>query len=121
MSDYATLRDAIIYLSDSRHCKQFMIDGRWSGRRSEVPDMGISKTTYVVWHVWKCYSKHLSATSFPKIGATFNDSPIGLEKWLLAAWMLVNCKNNVSSWEVIVHWFTLQRIRLATGTRPKTR
>jgi transposase-like protein len=56
-----------------------------------------------------------------KVGTIFEDSPLGLDKWLCAMWMLSNCKNGVSSCEI--HrtigvtqksaWFMLQRIRLA--------
>ncbi|HYW74039.1 MAG TPA: IS1595 family transposase [Pyrinomonadaceae bacterium] len=49
------------------------------------------------------------------------DSPIGLDKWLPAIWMIVNAKNGVSSYEIhralgITQksaWFLLHRIRLA--------
>jgi hypothetical protein len=56
-----------------------------------------------------------------KLGTIFEDSPLGLDKWLLAMWMIANCKNGVSSYEI--HraigvtqksaWFMLHRIRLA--------
>ena len=55
-----------------------------------------------------------------KVGTIFEDSPIGLDKWLTAMWMVANCKNGVSSWELHRSlgvtqksaWFMLQRIRL---------
>src|SRR5262249_44889405 len=56
-----------------------------------------------------------------KTGTIFEDSPIGLDKWLTAMWMVINCKNGVSSYEI--HralkvtqksaWFMDHRIRLA--------
>jgi len=59
-----------------------------------------------------------------KVGTIFEDSPIGLDKWLPAVWMLVNDKNGVSSYEVAralgvtqkTGWFMLHRIRLAMKT-----
>jgi transposase-like protein len=56
-----------------------------------------------------------------KVGTIFEDSPIGLDKWLVALWMLVNCKNGISSYEVARDlgitqksaWFVLHRLRLA--------
>ncbi len=61
-----------------------------------------------------------------KVGTIFEDSPIGLDKWLAAIWMIANCKNGVSSYEISreigvtqkTAWFMLHRIRLAmqTGT-----
>jgi transposase-like protein len=66
---------------------------------------------------WKCYAcrKQFSV----KVGTIFEDSPIGLDKWLTALWLLVNCKNGVSSYEVSRDlgitqksaWFVLQRLR----------
>jgi transposase-like protein len=49
------------------------------------------------------------------------DSPIGLDKWLCAFWLLANAKNGISSYELhrslgITQksaWFVLHRIRLA--------
>src|SRR5207245_1462226 len=56
-----------------------------------------------------------------KVGTIFEDSPLTLDKWMTAFWMLVNCKNGVSSMEIhralgITQksaWFMLQRLRLA--------
>ena len=39
-------------------------------------------------------------SSPPKTGTIFEDSPLGLDKWLMAMWMVVNCKNGVSSYEI---------------------
>ena len=71
--------------------------------------------------VWQCKTRHLKCQFSIKVGTIFEDSPIGLDKWLTAMWMLANCKNGASSWEI--HraigvtqksaWFMLQRIRLA--------
>jgi len=48
------------------------------------------------------------------------DSPIGLDKWLTAIWLISNCKNGISSYEIhraigITQksaWFMMHRIRL---------
>jgi len=71
--------------------------------------------------VWQCKTRHPKSQFSVKVGTIFEDSPISLDKWLLAMWMLANCKNGVSSYEI--HratgisqksaWFMLQRIRLA--------
>jgi len=60
------------------------------------------------------------------VGTIFEDSPISLDKWLATIWMIANCKNGVSSYEIgreigvtqKTAWFMLHRIRLAmqTGT-----
>lgn len=54
------------------------------------------------------------------------DSPIGLDKWLMAMWQIVNCKNGISSYEVHraigvtqkTAWFLDHRIRFALGMTP---
>ena len=68
---------------------------------------------------WKC--KACKKQFSVKVGTIFEDSPISLDKWLMALWMLVNCKNGISSYEVgrdlgITQksaWFVLHRLRLA--------
>jgi transposase-like protein len=68
---------------------------------------------------WKC--KNCSKQFSVKVGTIFEDSPIPLDKWLTALWMLVNCKNGISSYEVgrdlgltqKSAWFVLHRLRLA--------
>jgi transposase-like protein len=56
-----------------------------------------------------------------KTGSVFEDSPLPLDKWLTAVWLIVNCKNGISSYEIARDlevtqksaWFMLHRIRLA--------
>jgi transposase-like protein len=77
--------------------------------------------------LWKC--KACKKQFSVKVGTIFEDSPIGLDKWLPALWMVVNCKNGVSSYEIAralgvtqkTGWFMTHRIRLAmqTGTFKK--
>jgi hypothetical protein len=70
---------------------------------------------------YKCYGKHAKAQFSLKIGTIFEDSPLGLEKWLPALWLLTNCKNGISSYELAralgitqkSAWFMLHRLRLA--------
>jgi transposase-like protein len=69
--------------------------------------------------IWKC-SKCRKQFSF-KAGTVFEDSPIGLDKWLPAVWIIANARNGVSSHELgrslgvtqKTAWFMLHRIRLA--------
>jgi hypothetical protein len=54
-----------------------------------------------------------------KVGTIFEDSPLGMDKWMTAFWMVVNCKNGVSSAEMArtlkitqkSAWFMLHRVR----------
>lgn len=56
-----------------------------------------------------------------KVGTIFEDSAIPLDKWLCAMWMIANCKNGVSSYEIAsalevtqkTAWFMMHRIRYA--------
>src|SRR5580692_6512118 len=99
-----------------------MIELRWPGGKVTCPTCGAEKLTWLPKaRVWKCYAGHARPTFSLKTGTIFEDSPIPLEKWLCAAWLLINCKNGVSSYEI--HralgvtqksaWFMLHRIRLA--------
>src|ERR1017187_767443 len=117
-----TLRDAIIWFSVFEHCRQFMIELRWSDTKVKCPRCGSENILYVAKErVWKCYAKHDHAKFSLKTGTIFEDSPIALEKWLPAAWLLINCKNGISSYELSrglkvtqkTAWFMLHRIRLA--------
>jgi transposase-like protein len=126
MSDHATLRDAIIYFADFEHCRQFMIELRWADGKVKCPTCGAEKVTYLAKRrVWKCYTGHTSPTFSLKTGTIFEDSPIALEKWLPGVWMLLNCKNGISSYEIHrglgvtqkTAWFMLHRIRLASQNK----
>jgi transposase-like protein len=56
-----------------------------------------------------------------KVGSIFEDSPLPLDKWLVAMWLIINCKNGISSYEIArdldvrqeTAWFMLHRIRKA--------
>ena len=74
---------------------------------------------------FKCYAKHPKAQFSLKVGTMFEDSPIWLEKWLPALWLLTNCKNGISSYELAralevtqkTAWFMLSRLRLALQSK----
>jgi transposase-like protein len=126
MSEHATLRDAILYFADFEHCRQFMVELRWPDGKVKCPQCGSDKTCYLAKNrVWKCYATHPKPRFTLKTGTIFEDSPIPLEKWLPAVWMLLNCKNGVSSWELHraigvtqkTAWFMLHRIRLAMQSK----
>jgi transposase-like protein len=126
MSEHATLRDAILYFADFEHCKEFMVDLRWPDGKVKCPECGSEKVCYLAKNrVWKCYATHSKPRFTLKTGTIFEDSPIPLEKWLPAVWMLLNSKNGVSSWELHrsigvtqkTAWFMLHRIRLAMQSK----
>jgi transposase-like protein len=99
-----------------------MVNLRWPDGVVKCPHCGSDDVAYLPnAKVFKCYVKHPLQKFSLKIGTIFEDSPIALEKWLPVMWLLVNCKNGVSSWEIHralgvtqkTAWFMLQRARLA--------
>lgn len=117
-----TLLEAVKYFSVKARCNEFMIAIRWSDGKVRCPHCGGEQVTYLASvDRFKCYGKHPRAQFSLKVGTIFEDSPIGLDKWLPAVWLLVNCKNGISSYEVArdlgvtqkTAWFMMHRIRLA--------
>jgi hypothetical protein len=116
-----TLQEAIIYFSDADNCLKYMADSRWPegvfcltcGRK----DVTFLKTQ----RKWQCKSAHVRRQFTVKVGTIFEDSPLGLEKWLPAVWLICNAKNGISSYELSrdlavtqkTAWFMLHRIREA--------
>ena len=117
-----TLQAAIIYFSDAKNCNDFMVAMRWPDGQVQCPRCGSENVTYLEKaRVWKCYSKHPQAKFSLKVGTIFEDSPLGLDKWFTAMWLIANCKNGISSYELGRHlgitqkaaWHVNHRIRLA--------
>jgi transposase-like protein len=115
-----TLQQAIVHFADPDNCVHYLVDRRWPDG-IVCPTCGRSDVSYVAKRrVWQCKSRHPKCQFSPKVGTVMEDSPIGLDKWLTAMWMIANCKNGVSSWEIHrslgitqkTAWFMLHRIRL---------
>jgi transposase-like protein len=124
-----TLLEAVRYFKDPDRCREFMATIRWPDG-VKCPTCGSDKVGFLVnQNRWQCSSKHPKRQFSVKVGTIFEDSPIGLDKWLPAVWLLVNCKNGISSYEVArdlnvtqkTAWFLLHRVRKAmqTGTFEK--
>jgi len=117
-----TLLEAIRYFTDPDACLGLMVSLRWPTGVVTCPACG---STNVSFHqarrLWQCKTKHPRQQFSVKVGTIFEDSPIGLDKWLAAMWMIANDKNGISSYEVArdlgitqkTAWFLLHRIRLA--------
>ena len=119
-----TLQQAILYFDNPDNCIAYLVDRRWPDGVVKCPTCGRADVSYVAKRrVWQCKTRHPKAQFSIKVGTIFEESPIGLDKWLMAMWMLTNCKNGVSSWEIHrtlgigqkAAWFVLHRIRLALG------
>lgn len=124
-----TLQEAIKFFSDLGTCTTFMAQLRWP-EGVTCPHCNGKAVSYLsTRRMWKCMNKECHKQFSVKRGTIMEDSAIGLDKWLAAIWMIANCKNGVSSYEI--HraigvsqksaWFLLHRIRLAmqTGTFEK--
>jgi transposase-like protein len=120
-----TLQEAIVYFSNFENCQKFMIKVRWPDGKVRCPYCQSEKITYLPsGRVWRCANKHDRRKFSLKVGTIFEDSPLGLDKWFVAAWMVANCKNGVSSYEIHralkvtqkTAWFMDHRIRLAMQT-----
>lgn len=117
-----TLQQAIKYFSDEQVCIDTVAALRWPNG-PVCPKCGANQHYYLATQKrWKC--KKCVKQFSVKVGTIFEDSAITLDKWLIALWMLVNCKNGISSYEVgrdlgITQksaWFVLHRLRLALQT-----
>jgi transposase-like protein len=116
-----TLQEAVIYFSDLDRCQDFLVAMRWPNG-VECPTCGSKEHSYLsTRRLWKCKNQHEHQQFSIKKGSIFEDSPLGLDKWLVAMWLIVTCKNGISSYEVerALHvsqqstWFMLHRLRLA--------
>lgn len=117
-----TLREAILFFADYKNCRKAVEAIRWPDGIVRCPTCGSDHVTYLASvHRYKCYGKHPKTQFSLKVGTIFEDSAIGLEKWLPALWLLTNCKNGISSYELAralgvtqkTAWFMLSRLRLA--------
>src|SRR5260221_1742251 len=118
-----SLSEAIVYFADPDVSLQFLQFLRWpkgvSCYHCKAPKPMFLKTR----RIWKCRvcRKQFSV----KMGMIFGESPLGLDKWLPAIWLLANAKNGISSYEVAralgvtqkTAWFMLSRIRLAMQSK----
>jgi transposase-like protein len=118
-----TLTQAIKYFANQDIALTFVAGLRWP-EGVACPHCGGADPSYLTTRrIWKCKAcrKQFSV----KVGTIFEDSPIPLSKWLPALWMLANCKNGISSYELAralgvtqkSAWFMLHRIRLAMQSK----
>src|SRR3989304_1099501 len=116
-----TLIEAIRYFSDPDTCLDYMVQSRWPNGVT-CPTCGSDAVTFLATRrIWKCKATHPKQQFSVKVGSIFEDSPIGLDKWLTTMWLIANAKNGVSSYEIHrsigvtqkTAWFMLHRIRLA--------
>ena len=119
-----TMQEAILHFTDPDVCREFVVALRWP-EGVACPHCGAGDPYFLeTVKVWKCRAKECRKKFSVKVGTIFEDSPLGLDKWLPAMWIVVNAKNGVSSWEIHrslgvtqkTAWFMDHRIRLAMQT-----
>jgi transposase-like protein len=116
-----TLIEAVKFFANADNCRTYMVSRRWpNGVR--CPQCG---SEYVYFdssrNGWECKTRHPKRKFTLKTGTIFEDSALGLDKWLPCVWLIANAKNGISSHEIAralgvtqkTAWFMLQRIRLA--------
>jgi transposase-like protein len=120
-----TLQQAIVHFAKPENCTKFMVKLRWPNGVVVCPTCNRKDVVFLAnQNKWQCKSVHAKRQFSAKVGTIFEDSPIGLDKWLVAMWMIANCKNGISSYEVgkaigvtqKSAWFMMHRIRLAMQT-----
>jgi transposase-like protein len=124
MKSPRTLQEAIVYFSDADRAFEYAVKLRWPDGKIICPRCSSEKNYFIKTRkLWLCRGCNKQFTL--KVNTIFEDSPLGLDKWMTAFWMLVNCKNGISSMEIhralgITQksaWFMLQRLRSALHTR----
>jgi hypothetical protein len=128
MNDYPkTLQQATVYFSDPDNCVAFLMARRWPDGVVKCPICDREGAKYIpVRRVWQCKTRHKGSQFSIKVGTIFEDSALGLDKWLMAMRMVANCRNGVSSHEIArtvgvtqkSAWHILHRIRLAMKDEP---
>jgi hypothetical protein len=117
-----TLLEAITFFADTENSRKFMIAIRWADGVVRCPYCDATKVTYLAKaNVYRCYGNHPKQKFSLKVGTIFEDSPLPLSKWLPAAWLISNCKNGISSYELAralgitqkSAWHMLHRLREA--------
>ena len=113
-----SLQEAIAYFSDPECVFVYAVNLRWPGKKITCPRCGGDEHSFIRTRLmWWC--KGCKKQFSVKVGTIFEDSPLGMDKWMTAFWMVVNCKNGVSSAEMArtlkitqkSAWFMLHRVR----------
>src|SRR6266576_3411729 len=120
-----TLIEAVRYFSDLDVCHNYMLSIKWPDGKITCPKCGGENVGNIASRrMLQCRAKGCRKQFYEKVGTIFEDSPLGLDKWFVAVWVIANCKNGVSSCELAraigvqqkSAWFMLHRIRCAMET-----
>ena len=115
-----TLQEAIAFFADADKCFEYAVNLRWPKGKITCPRCDSAKHSFIsTRRIWFC--KNCERQFTMKVGTIFEDSPLGMDKWMTAMWLIVNCKNGISSCEIARDlgisqksaWFMAHRLRLA--------
>lgn len=124
-NEVKSLADAIRYFADEQICIDTVASMRWPD--GPVCPVCTSASHRQHWlktqKRWQC--RNCGKQFSVKVGTIFEDSAIKIDKWLTAMWLMANCKNGISSYELSRDigvtqksaWFMLHRIREALKNR----
>lgn len=121
-----TLLEAVRYFSDLDVCHAYMVKIKWPDGQVCCPECGcIDVGEIKSRRMFQCKTKRCRKQFSVKVGTIFEDSALGLDKWIVAVWCIVNAKNGISSCELAraigvtqkSAWHMLHRIRLAMQTK----
>lgn len=117
-----SLQEAVVYYNDPQTAHTEMVRFRWPDGIVRCPSCGSTDVYFTASRkIWQCKNDHSKRQFSVKVGSVMEDSPLSISKWLIAAWLITNAKNGISSYELARSikvsqksaWHMLHRIRLA--------
>src|SRR5713226_10690176 len=118
-----TLQEAVSFFSDPQKTFDYAVSLRWPTGKVTCPRCDSTEHSFISTRkIWFCKGCKKQFTMI--VGTIFEDSPLGMDKWMAGMWLLINCKNGISSCEVSRDlgitqksaWFMMHRLRLALQT-----
>jgi transposase-like protein len=115
-----TLQEAVTFFSDHQRTFDYAVKLRWPDGKVTCPRCNSTEHSFIsTRRMWFC--KGCKKQFTVKVGTIFEDSALGMDKWMIAVWLIVNAKNGISSYEVSralgitqkSAWFMMHRVRLA--------
>jgi len=119
-----TLQEAVSFFSDPQKTFDYAVFLRWPTGKVTCPRCGSTERSFIsTRRIWFC--KGCKKQFTVKVGTIFEDSALGMDKWMIAVWLTVNAKNGISSYEVAralgitqkSAWFMMHRVRLAMHSK----
>ena len=119
-----TLLEAVVYFQNPDNCIRYLGEHRWPNGEPICPTCGSKDVGYIASRrMFQCRTRHPKAQFSIKVGTIFEDSPLGLDKWLPTVWLIASNRNGISSWELHrglnvtqkTAWFMLLRLSTRFG------